>query len=281
MFRDGRPISYPDRAITFFRGDFMGRIPVFQKSQPDYGIDAPGLVRTFFAGGSAALLLSFLSICLLPSHPAWRAVVAIIMGVAALYLIGMGCLMLFWSKVIKINERDAILDQITWRGDERVLDVGCGRGLMLIAAAKRLTTGSAVGVDIWQAADQSGNTPESAWENARREGVADRIEVATGDARSLPFPDQSFDVVVSHWVIHNLPSQAERDRTLEEMDRALRPGGKVILADIENRDIYAAKLHALGFQNVRVVVSLRRDRVLRALSFGSFGPAALYAQKPQ
>jgi len=40
-----------------------------------------------------------------------------------------------------------------------VLDVGCGRGLLLIGAARRLTTGKAVGVDIWQAEDRVGNLP--------------------------------------------------------------------------------------------------------------------------
>jgi arsenite methyltransferase len=250
------------------------------RAQPDYGVDAPGLMRIFFAGGSAALLLTGLAVWLLPSYPAWRLVLGLVLGAAALYLLGMGCLMLVWSKVIKIKERDAILNQVEWRGDEQVLDVGCGRGLMLVGAAKRLTSGKAVGVDIWQAVDQSDNTPEAALENARREGVADRIEVATGDARSLPFPDQSFDIVVSHWVIHNLPSESERDRALEEIERVLRPGGQLILADIENRDRYAAKLRALGFLNVRLLVNPLRDNVLRALSFGSFGPAAHYALKP-
>jgi arsenite methyltransferase len=253
---------------------------VSSRTQPDYGIDAPGLLRTFFAGASAALLFCSLAVWLLPSHPAWRLGLGLALGAAALYLLGMGFLMLFWSKVIKIRKRDAILDQVEWRGGERVLDVGCGRGLMLVGAAKRLTGGKAVGVDIWQAADQSGNTPEAARENARREGVAERVEVMTGDARSLPFPDQSFDIVVSHWVIHNLPSEAERDRALEEMHRVLRPGGQLILADIENRDQYAAKLCALGFLNVHLLVSPLRDRFLRALSFGSFGPAAHCAQKP-
>ena len=203
------------------------------------------------------------------------------LAAAALYLLGMGCLMLFWRKMTKVMGRDTILDQIEWRGDEQVLDVGCGRGLMLVGAAKRLTTGRAVGVDIWQAVDQSHNTPEAALENGRKEGVADRVEVATGDARSLPFPDQSFDIVVSHWVIHNLPSEAERDRALEEMERVLRPGGHLILADIENRDKYSSKLAALGLLNVRLMFDPVKDMILRAVSFGSFGPATLYAQKPE
>src|SRR5437660_1447109 len=80
---------------------------------------------------------------------------------------------------------------------EAVLDVGCGRGLLLNAAARRLTTGKAVGVDLWQNADLSNNRPEATLENARLEGVADRVQVKDGDARQLPFADAVFDVVVS------------------------------------------------------------------------------------
>src|SRR5207249_4073043 len=67
------------------------------------------------------------------------------------------------------------------RGDERLLDMGCGRGAVLLMAAQLLPAGRAVGVDLWKTADQSGNAPEVAEANARREGVADRVELRTGD----------------------------------------------------------------------------------------------------
>jgi cyclopropane fatty-acyl-phospholipid synthase-like methyltransferase len=53
------------------------------------------------------------------------------------------------SKIGKIRETKRILGVYDWSGDEKVLDVGCGRGLMLIAVAKRLTKGKAFRVDIW------------------------------------------------------------------------------------------------------------------------------------
>jgi trans-aconitate methyltransferase len=59
----------------------------------------------------------------------------------------MGCFMVYDSKVGKIRERDRLLDLVPWRGTEAVLDLGCGRGLMLIGAARRLTTGRATGLD--------------------------------------------------------------------------------------------------------------------------------------
>ena len=109
----------------------------------------------------------------------------------------MGLWMLWNSRIGKVRRRERLLQRIAWTGRERVLDVGCGRGLMLIGAAKRLNTGKATGIDIWQSEDLSGNRPEAAMENARREGVADRIEVQTAEMRQMPFPANTFDVVVS------------------------------------------------------------------------------------
>src|SRR5205823_1073831 len=115
---------------------------------------------------------------------------------------------------------------IRWRGDERVLDVGCGHGLMLLGAAKRLTSGRATGIDIWSREDQKANSAEATLENARREGVADRVELLTADAREIPFPDGSFDVVISSFAIHNIYDRAQRGRAIREIARVLKPGGR-------------------------------------------------------
>ncbi|MBA0085829.1 MAG: 50S ribosomal protein L11 methyltransferase, partial [Acidobacteria bacterium Pan2503] len=57
--------------------------------------------------------------------------------------------MLFYSKVGKLALRERLLDKIPWRGDESVLDVGCGRGLLAVGAAKRVSSGTVTGVDVW------------------------------------------------------------------------------------------------------------------------------------
>ena len=191
----------------------------------------------------------------------------------------MGSYMLYGSKIEKIHQREVYLDLLHWRGDEQVLDVGCGRGLMLVAAARRLTTGKATGIDIWEAKDQSSNTQEAPLENAKLEHVSDRIEVLTADMRKLPFADQTFDVVASHWVVHNLEKADDRNTSLEEMARVLRLDGQIILADIEFREAYQAKLADLGFTNVKLVVNPIKDIILSAVSFGSFRPFVLSGRK--
>jgi len=92
------------------------------------------------------------------------------------------------------------LDRLALRGDETVVDLGCGRGLVLLAAAARLPRGRAIGVDVWRGVDQSGNGPEATRANADILGVADRVELHTADVRDLPLPDGCADVVVSSLV---------------------------------------------------------------------------------
>ena len=244
----------------------------------DYGIDAPGLVRLFFLAGSVTALLLAVVFFLTPEGGAWTSTAKAGFFIATIYLVGMGCLMLYWSTVTKVSQRERTLDLVPWRGDEHVLDVGCGRGLMLVGAALRLNTGRAVGIDVWNAADQSSNGPQGAIDNARVAGVADKIEVQTADMRTLPFGDRTFHVVVSHWVVHNLESQADRDKALAEMTRVLRPGGYLILCDIEHRDAYAARLRELGLDHCRIIFSPIVDAVLATVSFGSFRPSTIFAQ---
>ncbi|HEV3139479.1 MAG TPA: class I SAM-dependent methyltransferase, partial [Vicinamibacterales bacterium] len=172
----------------------------------DYGIDAPPVIRNLLiVGGVLLLTAAGAGVGLLPRvlelHPSAQSVVRfpltfnlVFVGIA---FVGTAAWMYFGSRYGKIPERDRLLDYVALSGSERVLDVGCGRGLLLVGAAKRLTTGSATGVDIWQAEDLSGNAADVPLRNAAIEGVADRVSVRTADMRALPFDAGAFDVVVS------------------------------------------------------------------------------------
>src|SRR5262249_36399645 len=159
------------------------------------------------------------------------------------------------SKVGKLRARERFLDLLIWHGQERVLDVGCGRGLLLIAAARRLTTGQAVGVDLWQRQDLSGNRPEATLANAEAEGVAQRAEVKDAAARQLPFADTSFDVVVSALALHNIPKAEERQQAIREIVRVLKPAGQVALSDIHYTADYARALQECGMTDVKRIAS--------------------------
>ena len=209
-------------------------------------------------------------------------VLACVGAFAALYGAGMGMYMTYGSRVRKLRTREHLLDLAEalgpWKGSERVLDEGCGRGLLLVGAALRLPSGTAFGVDIWRDEDQADVSAEAALENARREGVADRVQVENGDARALPFADGSFDAVLSHWVVHNLPSAADRVRAVDEMCRVLRRGGVLVLADIAHLAEYRSQLAARGVADVRVLDGGWEAHVMGVLSGGSYRPQALVAR---
>jgi arsenite methyltransferase len=245
----------------------------------DYGLDAPGLVQFFFITSCVAAILALATIEFL-SAALWALLLKAVLAFATVYLLAMGCLMLYWSWIVKIHRSDDILDLVSWRGDELVLDVGCGRGLMTIAAAKRLTTGRVTGVDIWDAKDQGSASPATLLSNASIAKVQSKVSVQTADARQLPFADQTFDVVTSHWVIHNISDEAGRRQALAEVARVLRPNGHLLLTDIEFRDVYIKTLENLGLIECRMVFNQIEDKILGAVSFGSFQPTTIFARKP-
>jgi arsenite methyltransferase len=161
-----------------------------------------------------------------------------------------------------------------------VLDVGCGRGLLLIGAAKRLTTGKAVGVDIWQTEDLSGNRPEATLENARLERVAERVEVKDGDARRLPFADGTFDVIVTKEALHNIYNASERDTAVREIARVLRPGGRLFIGDVRHTGRYIQVLRECGLEDLRRSAESVSSLLLGAISLGFVYPAHVTARKP-
>ena len=156
------------------------------------------------------------------------------------------------SREGKLHLRERLLDQLALRGDEKILDIGCGRGVMAIGAAKRLKTGKVTAIDTWNPADLSGNSAEAAKENAKAEGVADRVRFEPGDPCKLVYPANQFDVVVSMTALHRLADDHEREQALREMLRVLKPGGRLLIFDTAETGYYAEVLRAGGAQDVQL-----------------------------
>ncbi len=221
-----------------------------------YGIDAPKLVRAYLASGAvlASLALADLAWPQPKPIPAPGSIAAAVLAVLLLAYAGV---MLRSSLVSKLRVRDRLVDAPALIGSDRVLDAGCGRGLAMIGCARKLTTGKAVGIDLWAARDLSDNSPGAALANAVADGVADRVEVETGDITRLPFGDATFDAVISMTVIHNIPSRDERDQAVRELVRVLKPGGRIAIFDLLHTDRYAEILREAGM----TVESLGQDRL--------------------
>ena len=124
------------------------------------------------------------------------------------------------------------------------------RGAILSIVAKAVPSGRAVGVDLWRSQDQSGNSLESAWRNLDMEGVRDRCEIQTADMRAVPFPDSTFDLVVSSLAIHNIKGHAGRLKAIDEAIRVLKPRGRLLIADLMWTGTYAQRLRERGMRDV-------------------------------
>jgi arsenite methyltransferase len=213
-----------------------------------YGIDAPTVVRNLALGGAALVVVGLV----LPHWPAAAAfgpnciAVGVPMLVAAAWMLSSS----LWLKKLVMRR---LLDERAWSGSETMLDVGAGRGLVAIAAARRAPRGRIHAVDLWQAVDLSGNNPAGLRRNAVAAGVNDRLQVDTGDARSLPYPDEMFDVVTSMTVIHNIPDAAGRKQAIAEIWRVTKPGGQILIFDIRHARSYLKQLRALGTGEVKLV----------------------------
>ena len=164
-------------------------------------------------------------------------------------------LMFLYAKFGKFRHRDRMLDMIGWKGEETVLDVGTGRGLLLIGAAKRLDSGRAVGIDIWNEQDLSGNNIENALKNAEIEGVRSRIEIRNEDARKMSFPDASFDVVLSNLCLHNIPDAEGRRQACKEIARVMRPSAVALISDFKSTKLYKSEFEAIGLSVKRSALS--------------------------
>lgn len=154
------------------------------------------------------------------------------------------------SRAGKLALRDRLLDSLALQGDEKILDVGCGRGLLAVGAAKRLKSGRVIAIDTWNPLLLSGNSADAAKENAKTEGVADRVRFDPGDARKLSFPENHFDVVTAFRALGDLRDDAERTRAIQEMVRVLKPGGRLLIFDTTETGYFADLLRAAGAKDV-------------------------------
>ncbi len=241
----------------------------------DYGFDGDyravsALTVATIVGTLSAGLLASAARSLARGKP----VAAAVIGATGASIVTTAALFIRTTRVGKFEVWAEILDGLRLRGDETLLDLGCGRGAVLLAAAKLLPNGRAIGVDIWRA-DQTDNSQQNTLRNAELEGVADRVEVRTADITDLPFDNDSFDVIVSSLVVHNIPSTEARAKAISEAARALRPGGRLVLADIWSTRRHVRQLRELGWTDAR-----RRDLGWRMWWGPGMGTHLVTATKP-
>jgi arsenite methyltransferase len=218
------------------------------QKKANYGIDAPrmGLAIVFIV---IAMIITGFLLRTSTSDTA-KSIAGVIFSIAPTGIILL-LLIFLYIKVEKFRHRDRMLNMLSWSGDENVLDIGTGRGLLMIGAAKRLTSGKSAGIDIWNSADLSNNTYEAAMRNAELEGVKDKIEIKNANAQHIPFADNSFDYVLSNLCIHNISTDKGRAAACREIARVLKPGGTALIADFMHTKEYENEFKMQGLQTNR------------------------------
>jgi ubiquinone/menaquinone biosynthesis C-methylase UbiE len=131
------------------------------------------------------------------------------------------------------------------RGYERSLEVGAGTGYFSLNLLQAGVVGDAICTDI------SPGMMRTLAENAARLGLP--VRTARADAESLPFADETFDLVLGHAVLHHLP---DLDRAFHEFHRVLRPGGRIVFAGEPSRT--GDRLASIPKQSARAMAPLWR-----------------------
>ncbi len=221
-----------------------GRFPA------DYGFHGSKLIHTLGLAGILLLAAAAYVFWDEALTAPWLIAAAIVgLHLGAWMLLGAGAL--YWLlRVGRFLMRDRLMAQIPWRGDEQVLDVGCGAGIMLIAAAKRLPGGRAVGIDNWVKVHGEVSTAETVRANAEAEGVGERVEARDGDACNMDFAEATFDVVMCSFVLHHI-EKSGRSAAAREMVRVLKPGGRLVVLDVQYIGEIRDELIAAGTVEVK------------------------------
>jgi arsenite methyltransferase len=236
-----------------------------------YGVDAPYVPVVL-----GAIAVTFLAAAAVSAGPLGIPLLAAICAAYGIFFLLSTASYLYTTRAGKFRVWAEQLARLGLRGDEQVVDLGCGRGAVLLMAAQLLPQGKAVGVDLWKSSDQSGNDPAVTRRNAEREGVSEQVELQTADLRALPLAEATFDLVLSSLAIHNIVDAAGRAQAIDEAVRILKPGGRLVIADIRATPQYAERLHQ------RSMIHVQRHRLgWRYWYGGPWGAATLVsATKP-
>jgi len=136
---------------------------------------------------------------------------------------------------------------------QRTLDVGCGRGMVLIETLIEFPQAEGVGLDLWRSRSAKGVERKILISNATENHVMDRTSLQIGDMTAMPFPDDSFDLVTANIAISDVDhDEAGRRAAVAEILRVTRRGGQIRIVDIHYVGEYRDQLKNLGADNVKI-----------------------------
>jgi len=162
------------------------------------------------------------------------------------------------GKDVQRQVRQLVLDKLAWDGKGQALDIGCGNGALVIALARSHPASRIVGIDYWGEGWEY--SKRSCERNAEAENVSKSTSFLKASASSLPFPDESFDAVVSNLTFHEVRDASDKRKVVMEALRVLRKGGSFCFQDLfEMERVYGdiedllATIESAGIEKVDFV----------------------------
>lgn len=216
------------------------------EDRTSYGIYSPSVLGVFIF---AIIVCFFLNIIF--NNLAIRYIIMIIIIIMAITI---GLIFYQSSSPLRVKRSEILVEFAEPKENSFMLDVGTGRGLVAITLAKACKKCKVIGIDTWSPlclSGVSGNTIENAEKNAEIEKVDHKVKFQQADARKLPFPDNTFDLVAAHEVLDSIV--VGRDKILKEIYRVIKRGGKFVFSTALSKYILIRKCAKIGFKKFQSI----------------------------
>ena len=247
-------------------------------AKPNYGNWVPAKIILYSLGlclffGMTALALAFVfrmrsGLRTLP--PVLLLFLSLLSLVASIYFVCARYLFSYGGGGLQDKILDLLLERVNWDGKGKALDVGCGGGALSIKVAQEYAGAEVTGIDYWGGMwEYSRKLCEK---NAQAEKVGDRCAFLQASASSLPFKDESFDLVVSNLVFHEVKDVKDKRDAVKEALRVLKKGGKFAFQDLFLIQRYFGEIDGLlaamknwGVRKADFVVTAQSPLIPKAL----------------
>ena len=242
-----------------------------KKTKPDYRNWVPVSLLRNFIGGTIITFILFIIFAgtdlVFSGTP--RIICGIILGIGVLILLFSSIMLSFMYRSFDYRGKRKLAKTIIEGVAQYVeipdggvgLDVGCGSGALTIACAKRNLKATMVGCDIWSGSYKVEFSKKICEDNAKAEGVSN-VRFEEGNAVKLPFEDESFDVVTSNYVYHNIMGHNKQKLLLETL-RVLKKGGVFAIHDLIKKSNYGdiekfiEELKKEGYKDIKLIDTTR------------------------
>ena len=242
-----------------------------KKTKPDYRNWVPASLLRNFIGGTIITFILFIIFAEteLVFSGSLRIICGIILGIGVLILLFFSIMLSFMYRSFDYKGKRKLAKTIIEGVAQYVeipdggvgLDVGCGSGALTIACAKRNPKATMVGCDIWSGSYKGEFSKKICEDNVKAEGVSN-VRFKVGNAVKLPFEDESFDVVTSNYVYHNIMGHNKQKLLLETL-RVLKKGGVFVIHDLIKKSNYGdiekfiEELKKEGYQDIKLIDTTR------------------------